>query len=73
MTPRRFANAMLVGLFLAGITAYGGASLWNLVADRTTLRQFAWLTWKYFPIWAEANFTSHLAARTERHRLARPG
>ncbi len=63
MTPRRFANLLLVGLFLLGVGSYGGASLWNALADRTKLAEVRVLAWKFIPGWAEGYFTVHLAAR----------
>jgi hypothetical protein len=62
MTPRKTANAVIVGLFLAGIAAYGAASLWKLIADPKAREQFAATSWKYLPLWAEARFNDHLAA-----------
>jgi hypothetical protein len=64
MTPRKFANAVLVGLFLAVITVYGGASFWNTFADQDKIAEFARTSWRYLPTWAEANFNDHLAARS---------
>jgi alginate O-acetyltransferase complex protein AlgJ len=63
MTPRKTADAILVGLFLAGLGGYAAASLWNVVADRAGLTAALRLSWKSLPAAVEGHFNAHLAAR----------
>jgi len=63
MTPRRIADISLVGLFLAGVVAYGGASAWKAVADRVEFATAFHRPWKTLPNSVENLIVTHLAAR----------
>jgi alginate O-acetyltransferase complex protein AlgJ len=63
MTPRKTADALLVGLFLAGLGGYAAVSMWNAVADRVGLTAALRLPWKSLPAAVEHHFNAHLAGR----------
>ncbi len=61
--PRKVADAILVGLFLAGLAAVATVSLARAAADRAGLFTALQQPWRVLPARVEQHFADHLAGR----------